>query len=269
MFQANCYNVMIVSPSDISEEREIAKNVLYRWNELNSRFHNIVFSVLGYDINAHADSGIHPQESLNHQLLEQADLIIAIFWTKLGTPTTEYSSGSVEEISKHIEQGKKALIYFSNKTVDPRNIDSEQYKNLQEYKKSIQGRAFYKEFSSEDEFRKILENDIQLFSNELIQNNTENKKKSNNTMQVTISDKEIEILKSMEDDGELQFIQFVDGPNLNGRTIDNPREAAEIKEAINKLESYNLIEDIGYKGELFRLTAEGYRACDEIHKQMD
>ena len=109
MFQANCYNVMIVSPSDISEEREIAKDVFYRWNELNSRFHKIVFSVLGYDINAHADSGTHPQESLNHQLLKQADLIIAIFWTKLGTPTTEYSSGSVEEITKHIQEGKKRI----------------------------------------------------------------------------------------------------------------------------------------------------------------
>lgn len=78
---------MIVSPSDVLKEREIAKNVLYRWNEINSRTRCITFSVLGYDINAHADSGCHPQESLNHQLLEQADLIIAIFWTKLGTPT--------------------------------------------------------------------------------------------------------------------------------------------------------------------------------------
>lgn len=269
MFQANCYNVMIVSPSDISEEREIAKDVLYRWNELNSRFHNIVFSVLGYDINAHADSGSHPQESLNHQLLEQADLIIAIFWTKLGTPTTEYSSGSVEEISKHIQQGKKAHIYFSNKTIDPRNVDAEQYKNLQNYKNGIRGKAFYKEFSTEEEFRKILEDDIQLFSNELVGNNNVNRAKTNNIMQVTISDKEIEILRAMEEDGELQYIEFIDGPNLNGRTIENPREAAEIKEAISKLESYNLIEDMGYKGELFRLTAEGYRACDEIHKQMN
>lgn len=269
MFQANCYNVMIVSPSDISEEREIAKDVFYRWNELNSRFHKIVFSVLGYDINAHADSGTHPQESLNHQLLKQADLIIAIFWTKLGTPTTEYSSGSVEEITKHIQEGKKVHIYFSNKIIDPRKVDAEQYKNLQNYKNEIRGKAFYKEFSTEEEFRKILEDDIQLFSNELVEHNSENRAKVNNTMQVTISDKEIEILKAMEEDGELQYIQFIDGPNLNGRTINNPREAAEIKEAISKLESYNLIEDISYKGELFKLTAEGYRACDEIHKQMN
>ncbi len=166
MFQANCYNVMIVSPSDVSNEREIVKNVLYKWNELNSRCHNIVFSVLGYDINAHADSGSHPQESLNRQLLKEADLIIAIFWTKLGTPTKEYSSGSVEEISKHIKEGKKALIYFNNKTFEPKDSErKKQYKKLMKYKESIKNEAFYKEFSSEGEFERVVKDDIQLIAN--------------------------------------------------------------------------------------------------------
>lgn len=166
MFQANCYNVMIVSPSDVSNEREIVKNVLYKWNELNSRCYNIVFSVLGYDINAHADSGSHPQESLNRQLLKEADLIIAIFWTKLGTPTKEYSSGSVEEISKHIKEGKKALIYFNNKTFEPKDSErKKQYKKLMKYKESIKNEAFYKEFSSEGEFERVVKDDIQLIAN--------------------------------------------------------------------------------------------------------
>ena len=158
---------MIVSPSDVSEEREVAKNLLYKWNEINSRTRCITFSVLGYDINAHADSGCHPQESLNHQLLEQADLIIAIFWTKLGTPTTEYSSGSVEEISKHIEKGKRALIYFSNKKIKPNGINAEEYRKLQDYKQSIQDKAFYKNFSTEKDFEKKLYDDIQLIANKL------------------------------------------------------------------------------------------------------
>ena len=263
MFQAKCYNVMIVSPSDVSEEREIAKDVLYRWNELNSRFHGIVFSVLGYDINAHADSGIHPQESLNHQLLEQADLIIAIFWTKLGTPTTEYSSGSVEEISKHIEQGKKALIYFSNKTVDPRNIDSEQYKNLQNYKKSIQGRAFYKEFSSEDEFKELLNDEIQLIANELesneiiIQNQPTQAK-------VQFSEMELEVLKVMKEKEQLQFVKMMGGTTFGGYLIRDQRQLAEVEEAIDSLEERGFIKATSYKRNLFDLTAAGYRICDQI-----
>lgn len=258
MFQANCYNVMIVSPSDVSKEREMVKDVLYRWNELNSRFHNIVFSVLGYDINAHADSGIHPQESLNHQLLEQADLIIAIFWTKLGTPTIEYSSGSVEEISKHIKQGKKALIYFSNKTVDPRNIDSEQYKNLQEYKKSIQEMAFYKEFSFEDEFKELLNDEIQLIANELSQENSFSQPSN------TISEIEKQILLSITKNGYLYFVKLANGINLNGELINEIRTIAFINEAIDDLEEQGLIIPRSPKREIFDLSAEGFRVIDQI-----
>lgn len=249
---------MIVSPSDVSKEREIVKDVLYRWNELNSRFHNIVFSVLGYDINAHADSGIHPQESLNHQLLEQADLIIAIFWTKLGTPTTEYSSGSVEEISKHIKQGKKALIYFSNKTVDPRNIDSEQYKNLQEYKKSIQEMAFYKEFSFEDEFKELLNDEIQLIANELPQDNSFSQPSN------TISEIEKQILLSITKNGYLYFVKLANGINLNGELINEIRTIAFINEAIDDLEEKELIIPRSPKREIFDLSAEGFRVIDQI-----
>ena len=254
---------MIVSPSDILEEREIAKDVLYRWNELNSRFHHIVFSVLGYDINAHADSGNHPQESLNHQLLEQADLIIAVFWTKLGTPTTEYSSGSVEEISKHIEQGKKVLIYFSNKTVDPRNIDSDQYRKLQEYKKSIQGSAFYKEFSTEDEFKDLLNDEIQLIANELEKKEVIIQNQPTQTT-VQFSEMETEVLNAMKTTNELSFIKLHGGTNVNGSLIRDLRTVLEIEEAIESLESKDLIRPASPKREIFRLTAAGLRACDQI-----
>ena len=263
MFQANCYNVMIVSPSNISEERDIAKNILYRWNELNSRFHNIVFSVLGYDINAHADSGTHPQESLNHQLLEQADLIIAIFWTKLGTPTTEYSSGSVEEITKHIQQGKKALIYFSNKQVSPDKFNSEQYQKLQDYKKSIQGSTFYKSFSSVDEFKNLLNDDIQLIANELesaeiiIQNQPVQTK-------VQFSEMEIEVLKIMKEKNQLQFVKMMGGTTFGGYLIRDQRQLAEIEEAIDSLEDRGFIKATNYKRNLFDLTASGYRVCDQF-----
>ena len=264
MYTATCYNVMIVSPSDILEEREIAKSVLYRWNELNSRFHNIVFSILGYDINAHADSGRHPQESLNHQLLEQADLIIAIFWTKLGTPTTEYSSGSVEEITKHIEQGKKALIYFSNKDVNLQKVDLEQYRKLQEYKKSIQGTTYYKEFVSGNDFKNLLGDEMQLIANELESNAIIIRNQSSETA-VEFTEMEIEVLKIMKKKKQLQFVKMLGGTTFGGYLIDDQRELAEIEEAIDSLENRGFIKSTSYKRNLFDLTAAGYRVCDQLN----
>ncbi len=262
MFQANCYNVMIVSPSDVQEERTIAKQVLYRWNEINSRYHNIVFSVLGYDFNAHADSGQHPQESLNHQLLEQADLIIAIFWTKLGSPTTEYSSGSVEEISRHIQNGKKALIYFSKKKVDLEKVDSEQYKKLQDYKRSIQGNTFYKEVSTEDEFEQLLKDEIQLIANELETGPVIQKEPNDEKM--TFSKIETQLLTIMREKNHLAYVKMLGGVNVGGYNINDRRMLAEIEEAIENLEIKGLIKPTSLKRELFELTAAGYRVCEAI-----
>lgn len=263
MYTANCYNVMIVSPSDVSEERDIVRQSLYQWNELNSRHRNIVFSVLGYDINAHADSGKHPQELLNHQLLEQADLIIAIFWTKLGSPTAEYSSGSVEEISRHIKRGKKALIYFSNKPVTPQDIDQEQYNKLQEYKESIRGKTFYKEFSSEGDFAQLLNKDIQSISYELHPNET-NIDNTAKTSATDLSENEIDLLKIIKEKDCLQYLPMLGGININGYLIKDRRQLAEIDEVIEKLEQRDLIRATSSKRDLFDLTAQGYRICDTL-----
>lgn len=263
MYQANCFNVMIVSPSDVEAERKIIKENLYRWNELNSRFRNMVFSVLGYDINACPDSGSHPQEILNHQLLEQADLIIAVFWTKLGSPTTEYSSGSVEEITRHIAAGKKALIYFSNKSIEPQKFNAEQYSKLQEYKSSIKGNVFYYDFSSEEEFNQLLQNHIQTFSNEIL-GNSQIELKDSRERELSFTETEIQVLKVMKERNQLQFIKMLGGTTFGGYLIQDARQLAELEEAIDSLEMKGYIKATSYKRNLFDLTASGFRACDQI-----
>ncbi len=35
-YQANVYKVMIASPSDVEEERKIAREVIHEWNAINS-----------------------------------------------------------------------------------------------------------------------------------------------------------------------------------------------------------------------------------------
>lgn len=53
-----------------------------------------------------------PQEIINKQVLRNCDLLIAVFWTRLGTPTGGSTSGTVEEIREHIATGKPAMIYL-------------------------------------------------------------------------------------------------------------------------------------------------------------
>ena len=88
---------------------------------------------LGWETHATPEMGDRPQAIINGQLLKKADLLIAIFWTRIGSPTGAAKSGTVEEIEEHIGAGKPAMIYFSSAPVRPDSIDEKQYSALREF----------------------------------------------------------------------------------------------------------------------------------------
>lgn len=70
--------------------------------------------------------GDRPQAIINKQLLEQSDLLVAVFWTRLGSPTGATNSGTVEEIEEHLAAKKPTMLYFSSAPVRPDSVDNEQ-----------------------------------------------------------------------------------------------------------------------------------------------
>ena len=71
--------------------------------------------------------GGRAQEILNKQILERCDLLVGIFWTRIGTETGGYISGTVEEIEKHVASKKPAMLYFYGQPVEEGIVDKEQY----------------------------------------------------------------------------------------------------------------------------------------------
>jgi hypothetical protein len=160
---------MVVSPGDITDERKTAYNAVLDWNTINSERNGIVLNPIGWDINLYPEMGTHPQNIINRQILEKADILIGIFWTRIGTPTKEHLSGSVEEITKHINANKPALLYFSSIAIKPANIDNDQYQKLLAYKDSIKEMSYYKEYDSHEAFKRLIANDIQLLANDKLE----------------------------------------------------------------------------------------------------
>jgi hypothetical protein len=85
--------------------------------------------------------GDRPQELINRQILRDADILVAIFWTRLGSSTGRSASGTVEELEEHIAAEKPVLIYFSRTPVTPDSVDREQYAALTEFRRSLQTRG--------------------------------------------------------------------------------------------------------------------------------
>ena len=132
MFNSCVLNVFISTPSDTTEETEKIKSSIKQWNLLNSERERIILNVVSFQENAHPTMiGGRPQEAVNHQLLKSADILIGVFWQRIGTPTTDetghqYISGSAEEIERHINAGKPAMLFFSRKPL-PQEYDREQF----------------------------------------------------------------------------------------------------------------------------------------------
>jgi hypothetical protein len=105
-FNAATYRVLIASPSDLAEEREAATMAINDWNAQHAAAEGIVLLPVKWETHARPQSGTRPQEAINTQIVQGCDILIGMFWTKLGTRTGVADSGTVEEINQFVDQKK-------------------------------------------------------------------------------------------------------------------------------------------------------------------
>lgn len=153
--------VVIASPGDLEEERNGIPQLFASWNNNNPEVH---LHPLMWESGAVPTMGPHPQTSLNEQLVEKGELLVALFWSRLGTPTDKAESGTVEEIREFIRKKGPArvMVYFcqrpSPKGID--ELDTEEIAKLQEFKKELQSICLWKQFESRHEFEGHLYRDL-------------------------------------------------------------------------------------------------------------
>jgi hypothetical protein len=152
-YPARVVEVMIASPGDVAAERQIFREVLHEWNTIHAREHQLVVMPVGWETHSSPRLGERPQEVINEQILQGCDLLVGIFWTRLGTPTGEAASGTVEEIEKHVAAGRPAMLYFSQAPVHIDSVDQTQYAALRAFRDEYMKRGLVEFYASPEEFR--------------------------------------------------------------------------------------------------------------------
>jgi len=97
--------------------------------------------------------GSRPQAVINRQIVDDCDMAVAVFWTRLGTPTGEAESGTAEEISRMGNDGKPVMLYFSQAKVPLRDLDISEYQRLAEFQKQTYPKGLIENYSTPGEFR--------------------------------------------------------------------------------------------------------------------
>lgn len=82
--------------------------------------------------------GGHPQDIINQQLVDQADIVIALFGSRLGQATHTALSGTAEEMTRANDAGKPVHVYFSN-VGHAHDVDIDQLAQLREFQKELGG----------------------------------------------------------------------------------------------------------------------------------
>jgi len=146
-FKAEVLRVMIASPSDVQQERNEIEKAIFDWNNLYSEETQIILLPNRWENDVTPTySGTEAQDVINKQLVSKCDILIGVFWTKLGTPTLSYSSGTLEEINIFIEQGKEVMVYFVDKDI-PRGINFDEIRRVDAYKKQFGIKGVYATYS--------------------------------------------------------------------------------------------------------------------------
>lgn len=93
--------------------------------------------------------GSHPQDIIDRQLLDRCDVLVAIFWAKLGTPTEKHESGTVQEINEFIKRhgADRILLFFCERDV-PHSVDTAELERLKAFKKDMQAQGLYRSYKT-------------------------------------------------------------------------------------------------------------------------
>ena len=142
--------VMIASPSDVGEARAAVHTALSRWNESNTAKRNVVLVPRRWETGAVPMLGDHPQAIINAQLVDSADIVIALFGSRLGSPSAEAISGTVEEIERAESASRPVHLYFST-APHPNDVEPEQLIALRDFKTRLESRGLLGTYGSPEE----------------------------------------------------------------------------------------------------------------------
>lgn len=138
MHNVRVVNVAIVGPEDAEEAKKAIEHALDAWTAANSfRDIRLVARRWPRDTAPVLRRDADGQQVTNEQLIMDADIIIAVFKSRLGTPTRRNDSGTAEEIDLAFRLHKPCHVYFFD-GMTPRGVDMGELMRLLAYRAKIQ-----------------------------------------------------------------------------------------------------------------------------------
>jgi hypothetical protein len=148
-------SILVASPGDVPAERDAVGEAINQWNSEHSRQMKLHLEAVRWETHSHPATGGRPQGFVNKQIADACDLAIAVFGSRIGTPTGEAQSGTIEEIERLRSKGKQVALYFSNAPLS-RGFDEAQYSGLKKYREERRHDSLVWEFSDAKQLKELV-----------------------------------------------------------------------------------------------------------------
>jgi hypothetical protein len=152
--QLSLIKLALCGPGDVKKEIAIAQEVVTEWNLQHGEASGFWLKHQHWTTDSHPDLSDRPQGIINRQVIDDSDLIVAIFWSRFGMPTGVADSGTEEEIRRGIKLRRKVMVYFSDLEPIPSTADRQQLERLWSFRQELQPTGLCWRFSSRDQFRR-------------------------------------------------------------------------------------------------------------------
>lgn len=160
--------VTLCGPGDVSKELKLAKKVIDEWNHINWEATGCGLMTRHWRTNSAPDLGERAQRVIDRQLIDESDLVVAIFWNRLGTHTGLADSGTVEEIDRAVHHDIRTMVYFSNLEAPGTVIDAGQDKDLEKFRSRIFDMGLASSFGSRRQFEESFRNQLGLAVHQIL-----------------------------------------------------------------------------------------------------
>lgn len=163
------FRVLLAAPSDVTEEQESVAELIDEWNVQHGDAAEARVELVNWRTHAHPEAGQRAQALINRQFADRADVVLAIFWRRFGSPTGKAASGTVEEIERAQRRRKKVMVYFSQRLgTEKDRSDSREQNRIEKFKRRFGRNALYGTYGDAQEFATAVRKDLALVMREVI-----------------------------------------------------------------------------------------------------
>ena len=171
--------VLISSPSDLNDERELLAETIDELNATWRRSGNVQLVPVRWETDVRPALGPDAQAVINQQIGDDYDIFVGIMGARFGTPTGRAESGTEEEFGRAVERFQRdptrvsVMLYFKDAApTSLSEIDPDQLSKVQQFQEKTKTLGLIRMFKTRDEFARLmrmhLSQEVQEWSRRLV-----------------------------------------------------------------------------------------------------